>query len=751
MPAIKTKTFSGILPRLPESLLPESSASLAENCDFAYGELQCIKDGFLIGSMSNSPKSIYTDDGLTFFSWEKDVDAVRSPIAKDPHNRMYFADGTGLYVASRLGTNISGGEPAGARKVGVPRPTQAPILEATTPKFDPETMNISFRFHYEIGGVKYQEQAIEPDSAIGDTQAVFTPPDKDVYNEEPPANVLEHFIGMKQFQVNASNPGFGDIELPAYGILGSDTYAFYAGWESAPIPSYIWMGRMESYEDGERMGYGLRLFWIGSGWYCTNSSAEPPNSGKDESEGKTPSGAFPVLRVTAVSKKDGAVIFDIYTSNSSFHKDDAFSLAATAQPGGKSYLVTLQSSIREADKEARAYVFTYVNTYNEEGAPSPPSMINSSPTLPVKVTIKRDSDQADYSPLKEIRVYRTPSGSDVAEYFFVLSIPVATDNSPEFTFEDKLVGAELNEPLSSIDFVPPPAGMKGLLSLPNGILCGWVGSELYFSEPYKPWAWPPQYAKPLPYSIVGGIAHGSGAIITTVGHPYAVSGVSSDAMTVSKINVDQAGVSKWSIAVAGGSVVYASNDGLVEINGLSASLTSSHRFFTRDVWRKRYGNGLSSMRFSVWDGRLIVFSGADSFTPFLVRLDEASGTMTDMPDFSAACAFISLLTDQCYYASGRNVYQFNGGQDLTAKWRSREVILDAPTNFGTFQSVTSGEWGIKFFADGEMVHEQQLESGKMTYRLPSGFKADRWQFEISGTGKFRELRIGNTGVELAIL
>lgn len=750
MSAIKTKTFSGIFPRVPESLLPESAAAVAENCDFAYGELRATKDGFLIGSMSNSPKSIYTDDGLTFFSWEMDVDAVRSPIAKDPFSRMYFANGDGLYVASRLGANASGGEPAGAYKVGVPRPSAAPQLEAVSPKFDPETMNISFKFHYELGGIKYQEQDISPDSTIGDTQAIFTPPEKDVYIEGPAPEVLEHFDGMRQFQVNASNPGFGDIELPTY-VVGSDVYAFYAGWESAPIPSYIWLGHMQSFEEFDRMVYNTRVFWIGSGWYCTNSSASPPNTGKDESEGKTPSGAFPVLRVTATNKKDGAIIFDIYTTNSSFSKDDVFSLAAAAQAGGKSYLVTLQSSIREADKEARAYVFTYVNTYNEESAPSPPAIITSSPTLPVKVAINRDAAVSGYAPLKEIRVYRTPSGSDVAEYFFVMSIPIATDNSSKFEFEDSLVGAELNEMLSSQDFVPPPAGMKGLLSLPNGILCGWVGAELYFSEPYKPWAWPPQYAKPLPYSIVGGIAHGAGAIITTVGHPFAVSGVSADAMTVSKINVDQAGVSKWSIAVADGRVVYASNDGLVVISGASASLASSQRFFTREVWRRRYGSGLSSMRFSVWDGRLIVFSGDGVFTPFLIRLDEAEGTMTDLPSFSASCAFISLLSDQCYYASGRNVYQFNGGLDMTAIWRSREVVIPTPTNFGSFQSVCDGSWTIKFFADGEMVHEQQLSEGKHTYRLPSGFKADRWQFELAGSGKFRELRVGNTGVELATL
>lgn len=41
-------------------------------------------------------------------------------------------------------------------------------------------------------------------------------------------------------------------------------------------------------------------------------------------------------------------------------------------------------------------------------------------------------------------------------------------------------------------------------------------------------------------------------------------------MTVSKINVDQAGSSKWAIAVVDGVVMYASNDGLVALTGASA-------------------------------------------------------------------------------------------------------------------------------------------------------------------------------------
>jgi hypothetical protein len=46
---------------------------------------------------------------------------------------------------------------------------------------------------------------------------------------------------------------------------------------------------------------------------------------------------------------------------------------------------------------------------------------------------------------------------------------------------------------------------------------------------------------------------------------------------------------------------------------------------------------------------------------------------------------------------------------------------------------------------------QTLAAGTTNFRLPSGFKEDRWQIQIAGTGRFRELRVAETARELAKL
>jgi hypothetical protein len=657
MSGFKLNLFSGLRPRMPESLLPDGAATIAENCDFAYGELRNTKGGFAYLAMSNAPGGLYTDEGLAFYSWTGDVNAVRSPLASDTFDCMYYTGDGGFKVANRLGTRINGGPPSSSYLVGVPRPTLAPTLAALLPTpVNASNATIVFKFHWEYGGVKYQEQAISP-SIISES----------IYRFSPPA-------------IDASTP---------------DT-------------------------------------------------------------------AFPVLRMTANWSSDGSQIFDLYTGNSSFDSTGGLYSLSMAKDAGENvttYTGTLSTAVKESDKETRAYVYTYVNTYGEEGPPSPPGLVTTSPVLGVAVTAVKDS-HTGYSPIKEIRIYRTPTGSTIADYFYVGTLGVLSGNGSS-VFTDNVKGEMLNELLSSTEYYPPNQNLVGLMQLPNGILCAWKGNELHFSEAYKPWAWPPKYVKTLPTNIVGGIVHGSGAVVTTRAHPHLVSGISPDSMTVSKVNVDQAGASKWSIAVVDGVVMYASNDGLVALTGATASLMQGQKFFTREVWRQRYAVGLSLMRFAVWDGRLVVFAAGNAFTPFMIRFDEADGTMTDLPGFAAQCAFVSPLSDQFYYTNGSTLYQFNAGSAAAAVWQSSERVLQRPCNFGIAQALVEGAWSVEWWAfvknptsgafEYQLKHTQALTTGLINFRLPSGFESDRYRVKISGTGRFRELRVAQTARELVTL
>jgi hypothetical protein len=649
------------MPRVSPSLLPKENATLAKNCEFAYGELRNVKGNFNISSFSNTPYSIYTDDGIQFFSWPFDVNAVRSPLSNDTFNRLYYTTPTDFRVAARTSQTLTGGQPGSSYRVGVPRPSLAPLLTvSSTPPLSTATLTATF--FYEYSGVKYQEQPITLTQITQYQKWSFVAPAKDT--------------------VTTTNNG------------------------------------------------------------VTTTTGTPAN-------------ATPVVRLVAKEATTNVVILDLYTSNSALYaaSDWAMTIGNTS---GTNYTLTLASLVTEDDKETRAYCYTYVNTYNEEGPPSPVTTVTSMATLAVTVNASKDPQTADYAPIKEIRIYRTPTGSEIADYFYVGAVSVLGNPATNFIFVDNVKASGLNEPLASDEYYPPDTGLVGLMSLPNGILCAWKGNELHFSDAYKPWSWPPSYRKTFPHNIVGGIAYGSGALITTTGQPFLISGVSPDSMTETKIKATQAGVSKWSMADVGGIVVYASNDGIVAIEGNQVTMAYSEQFFTREVWRALYKEGFYTMRFMVWDGRLIVYSYTGSFTPFMIRLDEAKGAMTDLPTLVANCDFVSPLSDQAYIVTGNQLYQFAGGTAIQATWMGPEMIFRLPQNFGMAQALVEGDWTIEFWALSRVNGVDQIElkytkavtTGLTDFRLPGGFLSDRWQVKIIGTGRFRELRVGNTAKEL---
>ena len=63
-----------------------------------------------------------------------------------------------------------------------------------------------------------------------------------------------------------------------------------------------------------------------------------------------------------------------------------------------------------------------------------------------------------------------------------------------------------------------------------------------------------------------------------------------------------------------------------------------------------------------------------------------------------------------------------------------------------WQAYTKNQTTGKF--EHQLFHTQALTDGLTTFRLPGGFESDRYRVKITGTGKFRELRVAQTAREL---
>ena len=174
------------------------------------------------------------------------------------------------------------------------------------------------------------------------------------------------------------------------------------------------------------------------------------------------------------------------------------------------------------------------------------------------------------------RIYRTVNG----QFRFVAEIAVATT-----TYNDTVSDSLLGEPLPSTLWDSPPPDIKGMLTLPNGSVCGFVGNKLYFSETFVPHAYPEDYSLTFAYEIVAIAASGNSVVVATKGIPYVVTGDDPGTMTPSNLEVQHACVSERSMVSVMNGAIYASPDGLVyvPVAGMPSLITKP--WFKEVDWR----------------------------------------------------------------------------------------------------------------------------------------------------------------------
>jgi hypothetical protein len=132
--AINVDSFSGIAPKVSPPLLQGNMGVTANNVRVDQGALHPIKGVTVAQNISNTARSIFKYLGSWYYWASVGVDAVRSPIANDAWNRVYYTgNGAPKYSYAPHATPILGGF-----NLGIPKPGNAPTLGVTvgvgTPK-----------------------------------------------------------------------------------------------------------------------------------------------------------------------------------------------------------------------------------------------------------------------------------------------------------------------------------------------------------------------------------------------------------------------------------------------------------------------------------------------------------------------------------------------------------------------------------------------------------------------------------------
>lgn len=372
--------------------------------------------------------------------------------------------------------------------------------------------------------------------------------------------------------------------------------------------------------------------------------------------------------------------------------------------------------------ETRVYTYTYVTASGKESQPQGVQAGDAELlTIDVKpgesVNLSAIADPVtNASGITSKRIYRSING----EFFFVKELALATT-----TTNDSKLTENLGEALGTTHHAEPPENLQGLVSMPNGMMAGFKGKDVYFCEPYKPHAWPLSYVLTVDYDIVALGVTDTTLVILTKGFPYLAQGSSPDSMSMIKADTPQACMAARSVASFGGGVVYASPDGLFMIGNGTVNLTE--HIFTNKEWR---GFVPSSIHGYVYDDKYIGFyvtgNGVGGFI-----IDPKNGDFTTLT-FYATAGFYDPQLDALFLVVGGALVKFDSGpSSLTATWRSKVFYSPRPISLGAIRvEAAAYPVPVEVFADGVSKGTFSVTS-KFAQRLPAGYVANTWEFSVS--------------------
>lgn len=409
-------------------------------------------------------------------------------------------------------------------------------------------------------------------------------------------------------------------------------------------------------------------------------------------------------------------------------------------PISKPTLALQAGTINPDLREDILFAYTWVTTLDEESAPSPlSSKIGYSTGVTIRLT--GFSTAPSGRAIDRKRIYRsvTDAAGDTVLFFVAEIAAIAT------LFDYTEAAFPTAEPIPTIDYDTPLSTLKGFTAMPNGIIAGFSGRDLYFCEPYIPHAWPKKYSLTTDYTIVALVAFGSTLAVLTTGQPYVVSGIHPDSMAMEKVEENLPCVAARGVVDLGYAAAYPSNDGLVVISTSGPKLIS-RELFTRDDWQaftpativaSQY-EGRYAFMHDTPEGRKLGFIDLTGEQAFYMLADS---TAIDLTYDIATSRLYTLAAD------GRTIRRFDSptGTALTAVWKSKSFQTPYLTNYGaarldTVLPLDGGTASIQVYADDVLI--DTIADLNTIERLPGGYLTDRYRVTITATASVTMASLG---------
>lgn len=374
--------------------------------------------------------------------------------------------------------------------------------------------------------------------------------------------------------------------------------------------------------------------------------------------------------------------------------------------------------------DARSYVYTYVNKWGEESAPSPASdivRVEDGFSVKVSITLPNEEYIEKYA-IVGANLYRAATGwqsadgkhqKPMTEYLFVTFIEF-----PSSSFTDNLLLTALGPALETEKVKLPSKGLTNLVKIDGQTrLAGSVGNRVYFSEPGQPYSWPVRYELTLKSNIVHMVCFDQLIYVTTDTFPYVID-VSGCAETVGNDGMahavctpvldvtdplpDISCVSAQSSAIATPfGAVYSSPIGVILIDQKAGWHILTAKWLSEDDWQRVMPH---TARFAYWQGYLFISTDVVTFL-----LDINGDPYNDMKDAELSTvngvlrslqpvvkqlhpsAYETTGTGDTYFLQDGRLYVWNKGTEYVPfDWRSRPVTSGISEHFPSSAKVKSG-------------------------------------------------------------
>lgn len=405
--------------------------------------------------------------------------------------------------------------------------------------------------------------------------------------------------------------------------------------------------------------------------------------------------------------------------------------------------------------EAVYYRTAFVDDYGAEGPASLPSL-RVDREIDTQVTVTMPAQPAgnyNFGANSKVRLYRSNQGTTDAAFQFVADIPLGS-----VTYTDTIPNAELQEVLPSAEWIGPPddntslypdGPLECLTDMGNGILAGFSGRTICFSEPYLPHAWPIRYRRTVADNPVALVKIQQGLLVLTDGKPVLMIGTTPDAILEQEIDAAYPCVSKGSVADMGSYAIYATDEGLAIAQGNTVELA------TRELLDIEHWNtsGAADWRAINWEGKYLLFTmpggwvfdprgGARALVPITGAYDSVAlyrngedGVVTALIDPTVGSGANTLWVWDSLSAGPRSY-----------TWESREYSLARPERFTAwYLDAPTFPVTIKIYKAGVLWHT--ITATKREGRLPNG-KLEDFSIEFSGTNPVNAFEMATSRREI---